>query len=300
MARYYTFTEWDQHHYIRISIMADMVIIIPCNLCLGNSDQENSAKNAAKFLKNIPRIYAKMSCITEEELAKIMRPGLRVIRGKDWQRLSTYPTRSVNEDGNGEGTITKISPIGTVCHVKWDHDGSELLYNQGATQSSGDLFFLKLAEQKPLESKKWKKMPEKLFKAKELVDAKIICEGKTFECHKSVLGCQSDVFTAMFLNNSMVEANSGEIKIDDFEAEVIETMIYFIYNDEIQDKKKITADLLRAAEKYNLVDLVELCVIHLKSSLSLDSVLDVLVVAHLTNQKELFDAASDFVEFVTL
>ena len=39
-----------------------------------------------------------------------------------------------------------------------------------------------------------------------------------------------------------------------------------------------------------------MCVIHLKSSLSLDSVLDVLVVAHLTNQKELFDAASDFVK----
>ena len=35
MAGYYTFTDRDQHHYIRISIMADMVIIIPCNLCLG-------------------------------------------------------------------------------------------------------------------------------------------------------------------------------------------------------------------------------------------------------------------------
>ena len=30
----------------------------------------------------------------------------------------------------------------------------------------------------------------------------------------------------------MAEAKSGEVKIDDFEAEVIEAMIYFIYNDD--------------------------------------------------------------------
>merc|ERR1712156_860608 len=72
-------------------------------------------------------------------------------------------------------------------------------------------------------------------------------------------------------------------------------MIYFIYHDEIQDKKKITANLLRAADKYNITELMEFCMEHLKSSLSLDNVLDVLVVAHRINQKEIFDAASDFV-----
>ena len=54
--------------------------------------------------------------------------------------------------------------------------------------------------------------------------------------------------------------------------------------------------MLKAADKYNLADLVKFCVEHLKSSFSLESVLDVLVVAHQTNQKELFDAASDFVK----
>ena len=54
--------------------------------------------------------------------------------------------------------------------------------------------------------------------------------------------------------------------------------------------------MLRAAEKYNLVDLVEICVeYYFKSGFSLDTVLDVLVVADLINQEELFDAATDFV-----
>ena len=47
----------------------------------------------------------------------------------------------------------------------------------------------------------------------------------------------------MFLNKSMAEASSGKVEIEDFEAEVVETMIYFIYNDDILNKKKITADL---------------------------------------------------------
>ena len=143
---------------------------------------------------------------------------------------------------------------------------------------------------------KWKKLTERLFNAKDFVDVKIICGGKTFDCHKSVLGCRSDAFAAMFLN-PMAEANSGEVKIDDFGVDVIETMIYFIYNDEIPDKKKITAELLRAADKYLIADLVEFCIEHFMStSFSLDSVLDILTVAHLINQKDLFDAASDFIK----
>ena len=94
----------------------------------------------------------------------------------------------------------------------------------------------------------------------------------------------------------MAEAKSGEVKIDDFEAEVIEAMIYFIYNEEIQEKSKITTNLLRAADKYNIGDLVEFCIEHIKSNFSLDSVLDTLVLAHLMDEKELFDAASDFVK----
>ena len=55
----------------------------------------------------------------------------------------------------------------------------------------------------------------KLFLDKEFVDLKIICKGKTFECHKNVLSCQSDVFKTMFLNMNMDEAKSGQVKIKD-------------------------------------------------------------------------------------
>lgn len=55
----------------------------------------------------------------------------------------------------------------------------------------------------------------KLCLAKEFMDLKIICKGKTFECHKNVLSCQSDVFKTMLLNMNTDEAKSGEVKIKD-------------------------------------------------------------------------------------
>ena len=93
----------------------------------------------------------------------------------------------------------------------------------------------------------------------------------------------------------MSEARSGVLEIVDFKAETVETMMYFVYNDSVLDEKMINSDLLRLAEKYNVESLVEYCVEHLEENLSLENALDVLVASHLTNQKSLFDATSNFV-----
>ena len=83
---------------------------------------------------------------------------------------------------------------------------------------------------------------KKLFEAKSTYDLKIICDEKTFECHRNVLCCQSDVFETMLLGN-MAEAKSGIVKIDDFKAEVIETLLYFLYHEEVKDTKMINTEL---------------------------------------------------------
>ena len=87
----------------------------------------------------------------------------------------------------------------------------------------------------------------------------------------------------------------GKVEIDDFKAETVETMVYYMYNENVLDEKMITADLLRLAEKYNIKNLMDYCIQHLEENLSLENALDVLVASHLTNQKYLFDATSNFV-----
>ena len=91
-----------------------------------------------------------MSSITEEEaLARIMRPGFKVVRGKDWEKCCKKYKYKMDEDGNGEGTITQILSCEGSCNVKWDHNG----FNRWYAQGFNGLFSLKLAEQKPHESK---------------------------------------------------------------------------------------------------------------------------------------------------
>jgi len=137
-------------------------------------------------------------------------------------------------------------------------------------------------------------MAEILYNNKELSDVKIICAEKTFECHKLVLGCRSEVFAAMFSDESeMVESKSGKLEINDVGPDAVETMIHFMYHDKILPNA-INQDLLLLADKYMLHDLMAFCIDHLEENLSLENILEVLQISNLINQKRLFQTATRF------
>ena len=78
-----------------------------------------------------------------------------------------------------------------------------------------------------------KRLSEKMFLKDDFSDVKILCNGKTFPCHKVILSNQSEVFKSMLSNGcgSMIEASTGEIKIKDISADVMESLLYFLYFD---------------------------------------------------------------------
>ena len=138
---------------------------------------------------------------------------------------------------------------------------------------------------------------EKLYAEKEFVDVKIICDKENFECHKNVLSCQSEVFKTMIMNKSLTEKKTGimEIEETDISSDVMEELLYYLYHDKVDDVKNINLDLLVAADKYMVSGLLDECIKYFKSNLSDQNALDVLVTAEVTNQKDLFEAASRFV-----
>jgi len=143
-------------------------------------------------------------------------------------------------------------------------------------------------------SKSQLKMAEILYNNKELSDVKIICAGITFECHKLVLGCRSEVFAAMFSDQAdMVESKSGELEINDVGPDAVDTMIHFMYHDKILPKA-INQELLLLADKYMIHDLMDFCIEHLEENLSLENILEVLQISNLINQKSLFQTATRF------
>ena len=143
-------------------------------------------------------------------------------------------------DGNGPGTIigqhkkvlinNQFYQLSGMWQVDWDNGKKNLFYRMGQ-YGKYDLKILNYV-QKP--KPKPKLLGSLMFNAMEFVDFKIICGDKTFECHRNVLACQSDVFKAMLLNKNMAEAKSGQVEIMDFDAITIETMLYFLYHEEIK------------------------------------------------------------------
>ena len=130
------------------------------------------------------------------------------------------------------------------------------------------------------------------------MDVKIVCNEKTFACHKAVLSCNSEVFKTMIRNKSLTEKQAAVVEINenDFNSETMEQVLFYFYHGNVQNNEMINTDLLRAADKYEVVGLMDICAKYLESNLSLENALDVLVAAELTNQKALFESAAKFVK----
>ena len=136
-----------------------------------------------------------------------------------------------------------------------------------------------------------------LHDEKEFVDVKIVCNEKTFDGHKAVLSCRSEVFKTIIRNKSLTEKQAAvmEINENDFNYETMEQVLFYFYHGNVKDDEMIDTDLLRAADKYEVVGLLHICAEYLESNLDFDNALDVLVAAELTNQKALFESAATFV-----
>ena len=137
----------------------------------------------------------------------------------------------------------------------------------------------------------------KLYAEKDFADVKIVCNQKTFAFHKAVLSCQSKVFKTIIGNKSLTEkqAEVMEINENDFNSDTMEQVFFYFYHGSVQDIEMINTDLLRAADKYEAIGLMDMCAKYLESNISLDNALDILVSAELTNKNALFDTAAKFV-----
>jgi hypothetical protein len=87
------------------------------------------------------------------------------------------------------------------------------------------------------------------------------CGGKAFPCHKVILCARSSVFKGM-LARDWDEAKKGEATIEDVEPEVLEMMLEFIYSGEVAAMEGRAKELLYAADKYGLGDLVRTVYYH--------------------------------------
>jgi hypothetical protein len=131
---------------------------------------------------------------------------------------------------------------------------------------------------------------EKMFNSEKFSDIKIVCGSETFFCHKIILACKSDVFATMFNMTDSIENQKGVVKVDDFDAKTMKTLLEYIYGNKI-DKNDGDLDLLLAADKYNLLGLVKCCQRSIISEMSSNDALEALLSSRFISSKKLFVAA---------
>ena len=121
------------------------------------------------------------------EMVKSLKPGVKVKRGRDWN----YGDIDGNSEGTLVGTFT-CSFTGVLLYkVKWDKKDTNVNNGYRMDKAKYDLqtvdFVLPSTD---------KLLAKKLFIDKTFTDFKIKCQGKIYECHRCILGIQSNVFQA--------------------------------------------------------------------------------------------------------
>jgi hypothetical protein len=99
----------------------------------------------------------------------------------------------------------------------------------------------------------------KLFTEGELGDVEIRWDDQSFQCHKLILAMNSDVFKAMLYTNKCTENLTGTIRVDDIDAKTMKTLIKYMYQNKVTVEEVTDLDVLIAANKYIVVDLIAKC-----------------------------------------
>lgn len=103
--------------------------------------------------------------------------------------------------------------------------------------------------------------------------------------HKFVLAVRSAVFDAMF--NGGISAQSDEVELPDVEYSAFQSLLRFLYTDEVQIGPETVMTTLYTAKKYAVPTLENACVDFLKKNLSADNAFMLLSQARLFDEPQL-------------
>lgn len=120
-------------------------------------------------------------------------------------------------------------------------------------------------------------------------------DGVKFQIHKVILAAHSEVFKAM-LKGETAESQNSYVKLVDVGGDDLRYMLEYIYTGTVTDVENINfASLLMLADRYNLKGLWEVSEHALSEQITLDNVLDILIVADMYDSDFLKTEAMKFI-----
>ena len=134
----------------------------------------------------------------------------------------------------------------------------------------------------------------KFFASMTLCDVTFVVDKKEFQAHKAILAARSPVFAAMF-QHDMKEAALNRVNIVDVEPDIFQTVLRFIYTDQVGLTGENSPALLVAANRYNLDLLKWKCEVFLSQHLCTEICCGVLDLADIHGAVNLKKAVINFI-----
>lgn len=108
-------------------------------------------------------------------------------------------------------------------------------------------------------------------KNEEYTDVIIKIGDNEIKAHKNILAASSAVFDAMF-KSKMQEEQTGIIKADQFNTDVMREMLSYVYTSNVEDLPRHAHDLFEVAHFYNIIDLEIMCKDYMMTNITVDNV----------------------------
>lgn len=124
------------------------------------------------------------------------------------------------------------------------------------------------------------------------ITIKVLNGGYSFRAHKQVLVSGSTVWRQLLTNDPQLSI----ITVPDLDRKVVKALITFIYNGSVPKSTKDTDQLLIAAVTYGVDDLKDWCEQQLMHTITIESAVNLMVLAHRYKASTLFETLVTFLQ----
>jgi len=116
------------------------------------------------------------------------------------------------------------------------------------------------------------------FESAELCDVVLVAGERKVKAHRAILAARSKVFRAMFKKGTR-EAEARAVAIEGMEGDTLAELVGYIYTGKAGGLPANALELMAAADMYELQELKSICAEEVLSNISLENVVEVLILA---------------------
>jgi len=132
-----------------------------------------------------------------------------------------------------------------------------------------------------------------LFDSETHADVTFMVQGESIKAHRNILAARASYFARVF-EGKWKESATNQVEVPDFNPKVFKAAIKYLYGGLPEGDWDFWIELLKAADKYEMIELKELCESTIAANLDHDNVIDAVLLADEYNCSNLLTCAKVF------